>query len=151
MANLLRLPPFRKANGVAIAAQVAAQLATPQPTVTTPVATQPKPVTQSTESSASTKQPEAEPVSNNEILPEAVASVPEEWRWLLFCDGPIQMTSVGEQGEEGLAKVRATRVAAHREARRERRVMAGPSICVAMVWIPMTGTWSPSVIWCCRD
>ena len=92
----------------AIAAQVAAQLATPQPTVTTPVATQPKPVTQSTESSASTKQPEAEPVSNNEILPEAVAVCRKNGGGYWFCDGPIQMTSVGEQGEEGLAKVRAT-------------------------------------------
>lgn len=92
----------------AIAAQVAAQLATPQPTVTTPVATQPKPVTQSTESSASTKQPEAEPVSNNEILPEAVAVCRKNGGGYWFCDGPVQMTSVGEQGEEGLAKVRAT-------------------------------------------
>lgn len=92
----------------AIAAQVAAQLATPQPTVTTPVATQPKPVAQSTESSASTKQLEAEPVSNNEILPEAVAVCRKNGGGYWFCDGPIQMTSVGEQGEEGLAKVRAT-------------------------------------------
>ena len=97
----------------AITSQVSSNLAMPQPPVVAPVPAQvkhpvqPKKQPPVVENTASARQSDAEPVGNNDILPEAVAICRKNGAGYWFCNGPLQETSVGEVDEAGLAKVRA--------------------------------------------